>query len=1025
MRLLALTLPLFLMACADGGKADDSSIIVGDDTGKPDSDSPVDDTDSPPDDSQPQGEPNIVLSPAEVDLGIGVANEILTGTLTVRNTGDATLDVSLVPNSGYSVDQGSLSIPAGSSSDVQISFSAADPGSYPGSLELTSNDPDSPALSVDLSAVIDADSDLDGAADSEDCAPENPLINPNAVEIWYNGVDENCDGNDDDQDFDGVSVSTDCDDTNPANFPGNTETWYDGQDNDCDGNDDDQDLDGVAYPFDCDDQNADRYPGNTEIWYDGVDQDCDSNDDDQDGDGYAVSVDCNDLYANINPGATEICDGIDNNCDGQADTDALGDPWYTDADGDGYGDLTAVTFSCTQPTGTVANGDDCNDANLYVSPAATEVCDGVDNDCDGTIDINAAGGTLYYQDADGDTVGGSSTLVACTQPAGYTTGTGDCDDSNAAVYPGATEIWYNNVDENCDGNDDDQDLDGSDYPADCNDSNAAIYPGATEVCDNIDNDCSTVVDDNAVDAGSYYLDADSDAYGDPNSLTLSCSALTGYVTDGTDCDDTNAAINPGATEITGNSVDENCDGSLGQILVSTAGWTIVGTSASQYAGISGVAMSADANSDGDPELLVGTSSYSSSTGVIGFHDAGTQGAAVNLTSGWTYVTGSTQGQTFSTAFTPIGDVSGDGTQDYLASSPAGSNGDGRIYVFDMYDDNGSVATTSGETVSTQSNFLDVRINGVNGERFGSSLATGDLNGDGIADLAGGGSSYYYATGGVWLFDGSNQWWTGGEYDNDVYDGFVYGDYNSLYNNYYSGYGYEYFGAATAIGDFDGDGEDDLLSCANNNNYGLGACWVVAGSDALYANDEDVTNIASTKFSGSAYGDNVGGGPLTVAAGDLDGDGDAEAVIGIPGYDGATTNGGAVAVLWGGSAWTGSYDASTASALLLGDGEAGAAVSLPGDMNGDGVGEILVGAPSAESTAGRAYMVSGDVSGSITLSTDAWVTWVGETSGDELGTAVSGGQDLDGDGVLDVALSAPYADDNGSNSGTTYILPGTQ
>ncbi|HND32486.1 MAG TPA: MopE-related protein, partial [Myxococcota bacterium] len=262
MRLLALSFPLFLLACTDGGKADDSSIVVGDDTNKPDSDSPVDDTDSPPDDSQPQGEPNIVLSPAEVDLGIGIADEVLTGTLTVRNTGDATLDVSLVANSGYSVDQGSLSIPAGDSADVLISFSAADPGSYPGSLELTSNDPDSPSLSVDLSAVIDADSDLDGAADSEDCAPENPLINPNAVEIWYNGVDENCDGNDDDQDFDGVSVTTDCDDTNAANFPGNTETWYDGQDNDCDGNDNDQDLDGVAYPFDCDDQDPDRYPGN-------------------------------------------------------------------------------------------------------------------------------------------------------------------------------------------------------------------------------------------------------------------------------------------------------------------------------------------------------------------------------------------------------------------------------------------------------------------------------------------------------------------------------------------------------------------------------------------------------------------------------------------------------------------------------------------------------------------------------------------------------------------------------------------
>ncbi|MCB9760484.1 MAG: right-handed parallel beta-helix repeat-containing protein [Alphaproteobacteria bacterium] len=173
----------------------------------------------------------------------------------------------------------------------------------------------------------------------------------------------------------------------------------------------DEDGDGVAAEDDCDDGDAAVYPGAEELC-DGVDRDCDGAVDegttlsawtDGDADGYgdpanAVEVcaladglvdnfaDCNDADAAIFPGAEESCSGLDNDCDGLVDEGAAL-PWYVDADGDGFGDPDAVLQSCAQPSGTVDNGDDCDDGDASVSPAATaDPCDTIDNDCDGLVD---------------------------------------------------------------------------------------------------------------------------------------------------------------------------------------------------------------------------------------------------------------------------------------------------------------------------------------------------------------------------------------------------------------------------------------------------------------------------------------------------------------------------------------------------------------------------------------------------------------------------------------------------------------
>ena len=105
----------------------------------------------------------------------------------------------------------------------------------------------------------------------------------------------------------------------------------------------------------------------------------------------------------------------------------------------------------------------------------------------------------------------------------------------------------------------DVDGDGVSTAEDCDDNDASIYPGATEFCDGVDNNCSGDESD-AVDAQVWYADTDGDSYGDPESAIIeSCTQPSGHVIDNTDCDDSNSDINPGATEVPDNGVDENCD----------------------------------------------------------------------------------------------------------------------------------------------------------------------------------------------------------------------------------------------------------------------------------------------------------------------------------------------------------------------------------------------------------------------------------------------------------------------------------
>jgi hypothetical protein len=419
-------------------------------------------------------------------------------------------------------------------------------------------------------------------------------------------------------------VDQDCDGTADDNAV-DAGTWYMDMDGDGYGDPSMSQVSctnpgGVSNGDDCDDSNISVYPGATEI-EDGLDNDCNGQIDDiggsslwfadVDGDGYgdpnnsissayqpagyvADNTDCDDNDATVNPFATEVADGIDNNCDGQIDESQTSSTWYLDSDGDGYGDINNTTTSVNQPAGYVNNFEDCDDTDATVNPGAQEVSDGIDNNCNGTID-DISTTTTWYLDADGDGYGDATqSTTALNQPTGYVADSSDCDDTDATINPGAGDLTGDGIDNNCNGVVDEAnpiwylDADGDGYgdinnyvedatqpsgyvsdSTDCDDSSASVNPGAQEVCSaGVDDDCDGLAeeDDSSLDMSTrttFYVDSDNDGYGNPNMSGQACEAPAQYgtvVTNGDDCDDTNASVNPAMSEVNGNGIDDNCDG---------------------------------------------------------------------------------------------------------------------------------------------------------------------------------------------------------------------------------------------------------------------------------------------------------------------------------------------------------------------------------------------------------------------------------------------------------------------------------
>jgi hypothetical protein len=170
-----------------------------------------------------------------------------------------------------------------------------------------------------------------------------------------------------------------------------------------------------------------------------------------------ANASCNSIYIHygsvtVNAGHTLSYYGQLSNFGTLSGTAAAGvkATFYRDADGDGRGAAGNSTQACTAPAGYVGSDDDCDDTDNSVYPGATEACDGKDNDCDGQTDEGAQ--NTFYRDADGDGYGNSAlTTQACSAPAGFVGNNTDCDDGNANINPGRTEICGNGIDDNCNG----------------------------------------------------------------------------------------------------------------------------------------------------------------------------------------------------------------------------------------------------------------------------------------------------------------------------------------------------------------------------------------------------------------------------------------------------------------------------------------------------------------------------------------------------------------------------------------------
>jgi len=287
-----------------------------------------------------------------------------------------------------------------------------------------------------------------------------------------------------DDDGDGFTTADDCDDDDDDVFPGAEEVCNE-VDDDCDGLIDDDDDDLVEYVWYWDDD-SDEFGGEAfmacelPIGATHIGGDCDDDDD------------------AVHPDASEVCNGWDDDCDGDVDSDDANfdtsslTTWYADGDNDTYGTSLDTITACDQPGGYVDQPGDCDDGDAEVNPT-----------------------TAWYTDADRDGYGeeGGTPTNACEQPLGMERSTDDCNDDDSSVHPGADELC-DGLDNDCDGAaaEDEVDDDGDGWVlcdvhtlgwdagaieggGDCDDADTSTYPDAPETCDDgLDHDCDTLAD---------------------------------------------------------------------------------------------------------------------------------------------------------------------------------------------------------------------------------------------------------------------------------------------------------------------------------------------------------------------------------------------------------------------------------------------------------------------------------------------------------------------------------------------------
>ncbi len=664
-----------------------------------------------------------------------------------------------------------------------------------------------------------------------------------------------------------------------------------------------------------------------------------------------------------------------------------------------------------------------------------ELCNGVDDDCNGSVDDNAVDAITWHQDADGDSYGDPNVItLSCEQPSGFVSEDkasgdfADCDDSDDDVFPGADETWYDGVDSDCSGGSDyDQDGDGHEHDGfdgdDCDDEDEAIHPDADEVWyDGVDQDCDEHSDndqdfdghDDWEHGGDDCDDLDDEVYPGAEEIWYDgvdqdCDGRSDYDQDydgyesdahlGDDCDDEDAYVNPGMEETWYDGVDADCAGD------DDYDQDMDGFQSAEHGGddcddeepaihpdalewIDGE----DNNCDGDPDELT-----LDGAPVILEGEAGENGAGC--------------------AVAGVGDVNADGYDDLLIGAYGNS---------DRARDGGAAYLLYGPVTSGNLSAADGILRGtILGGMAGYAVAKpGDVNSDGYDDLF---------VSAPWEGSETSKTYTGAAYlvhgplstEMDLDDA----DLIMRAVDYDDGAGWFLSGDVDATG----DGAPDLLLGATDISsyvdYGGGAYLV----DGTQTGELGLDNAYAT-FLGSQA--SAFAGTSVTLVDDMDGDGVGEVVVGAPMYDYTDSDGDVfrdvgAAFLFNGPL-SGVYDLMDDADAVL-DGEyngdnVGDCLANAGDVTGDGLGDLLVGASEAGrgiyEGPGKVYLLQGPIMSSTYLLYGNTAIFEGPSDDDSAALCPSAGMgDMDLDGNNDIAVAAYNHTLGGEGSGTVYLHTG--
>ena len=672
---------------------------------------------------------------------------------------------------------------------------------------------------------------------------------------------------------------------------------------------------------------------------------------DADGDGYPLETDCDDTNSAITTPSN----------------------WYPDVDNDTYGDSrVAPTVQCSAPAHHVANNLDCEDAMHWVNPHEPELCDSLDNNCNGQVNE------------------------------GF-----DNDNDNVTTCAG-----------------------------DCNDTNASINPAADELCDGIDNNCNAQIDESpATGETTYYLDNDGDGYGEDSSMVTACNPPDpSWVVNNGDCDDSNVNMNPGETEVCNDGFDNDCDGGVycleGEISLADADIRLVGTTAAKNLGTS-LSSAGDINNDGYGDVIMGAPIPPDSRfptpgrvfillGGPNLSDNFFANNLMSVTAAGVQIYGAQNGDRAGLAVFGAGDLNNDGIDDALVGAPFHTNptftGGVQGVTYILY---------GSSTLSPAINLVSTpRIYGaITSSHSGSAFAVVNIDNDAFDDLFIGAPQ---GRGRVYLLSGgpnasSSEIPFSGITDLSTYTAKMDGESS-----------WDIAGtrlASAGHANWNDLHEDVAMSAPyhESNGPGAGSVYIYLHNGSSPPSGDLNLADADFHFFGETSGSRAGS---ALAAGDIDGNSRKDLLIGAPFFSSSITNRGKV-YLHKDNYYniSGEQNVAASDIKFLGQEQnlyAGSALAFV-DVNNDGYDDVLIGAYGHNSNRGIVYLFYGPLLNGTYSLDNADAKFLGQNTTDRAGYTVSAAGDVNGDGYQDIAIGAPYKDSEAASPATdvgmVYIIYG--